>query len=187
MCTVGGKGNPIIYVLLSKFKFALQLFLWYSTYMKNIEYTSFKGVLIPNNELTHRMWLDRFKMAKETALELLAEIEASEESPYERTFMCGRHGTTSGYMWTVSHPTSLIADRIMHRIDGPAAMDEYGKDWYLAGFHHREDGPAIEKNYDAEDEWFLWGVRVWCYAELQELTKCADEDIVLFKLKYGEM
>jgi hypothetical protein len=32
----------------------------------------------------------------------------------------------------------------LHRTDGPAVEDIYGKYWYINGELHRTDGPAIE-------------------------------------------
>lgn len=59
--------------------------------------------------------------------------------------------------------------------------------WYEDGERHRADGPAIIYVDGSRPQWFLRGKNIKDSAEYQRLTGLSDADIVLFKLKYGNM
>jgi hypothetical protein len=75
-----------------------------------------------------------------------------------------------------------------HRVDGPARIWEDGsKEWYIYGKSHRLDGPAVIDTVSGTIHWYINGNRVNSYDEFQDLTGCSDEDIVAYKLKWGEI
>lgn len=53
-------------------------------------------------------------------------------------------------------------------------------------WQHRVDGPAIIWNNGCV-AWWVDGNRIRTYSEFQALTGCSDEDILLYRLKYGSM
>lgn len=59
--------------------------------------------------------------------------------------------------------------------------------WYHNGHHHREDGPAIIECGSIQGLWYVNGRLIYSYNHLQRMTNCTDDDILMFKLKYGEM
>lgn len=59
--------------------------------------------------------------------------------------------------------------------------------WYADGCYHREDGPAVIRRGDVQGAWYVRGRAIKSYAQLQTMTDCTDSDILMFKLKYGEM
>lgn len=75
-----------------------------------------------------------------------------------------------------------------HRIGSPAIeYDNGSKQWYEYGSLHRKDGPAV---IDVNEDGVIWcfrGRQVTCYAEYQRFTDCSDGDIIIFRLKYGEI
>lgn len=75
----------------------------------------------------------------------------------------------------------------LHRKDGPAKIFPDGtRAWYLDGELHREDGPAIIWFNDDKD-WFIRGEAVATYWFLQKQLDCGDEQILMLRLKYGEI
>lgn len=79
------------------------------------------------------------------------------------------------------------AQVVSHREDGPAIEWYDGqKVWMIDGKNHRTDGPALIDN-EGHGRWYIDDKPINSYAELQSTTGCSDADIVLFKLKYGEM
>lgn len=74
-----------------------------------------------------------------------------------------------------------------HRIGGPAVeYDDGSEQWYEYGELHRVGGPAvIDVRGEGEICWAYRGQYVTNYEDYQHLTGCSDEDIVMFKLKYG--
>lgn len=75
-----------------------------------------------------------------------------------------------------------------HREGGPARIWVDGsEEWYIRGKCHRRDGPAITNTDTGIINWRINGNYVDSYEELQELTGCSDEDIVAYKLKWGEI
>jgi hypothetical protein len=82
-------------------------------------------------------------------------------------------------------------DALIHREGGPAVIRSSGlQQWLIRGELHREDGPAaiwhgIKGNLSAS--WYLHGNVQHTFKEFQENSKCSDEDIVLLKLKWGEI
>ena len=57
-----------------------------------------------------------------------------------------------------------------HREDGPALENSAGKFWYIDGKHHRVDGPAIEY-IDGSKEWWLNG---YLHREDGPAVKCRN-------------
>lgn len=51
---------------------------------------------------------------------------------------------------------------------------------------HRTDGPAFIW-YDGELEWWVYDRRILSYKQYREASGCSVEDIVLFRLKYGDI
>jgi hypothetical protein len=80
---------------------------------------------------------------------------------------------------------------VLHREDGPAVMfDDGSMEWYFRGELHRTDGPALTFIDELNCPGFGWSVNgkyILSYEEFQHLTECSDEDIVFFKVRYGEM
>lgn len=84
--------------------------------------------------------------------------------------------------------TGVCVRFVTHRVDGPAIIYADGyKEWRINGTLHRLDGPAIVDYIDIGHEWRIRGCQVSNYKEFQRLSRCSDEDIVIFTLKYGEM
>lgn len=54
------------------------------------------------------------------------------------------------------------------------------------GVLHCENGPAITWN-DGVAAWFVRGIRILSYGELQKMTGCSDEDVILLKIKHGDI
>jgi hypothetical protein len=52
---------------------------------------------------------------------------------------------------------------------------------------HRLDGPAAiwGPDRDPRNTWWVNGKQMLSYNRFQEATGCSDEDIIVFKLKYG--
>lgn len=77
----------------------------------------------------------------------------------------------------------------IHRIGGPALeCDDGSEEWFEFGILHRIGGPAsIDVSNGGSADWCYRGKYILCYKDYQFLTKCSDEDIVMFKLKYGEI
>lgn len=123
---------------------------------------------------------------------LVADIEAAGEEPtYEAvgpaTVLYGVGYT--GHRWWVPHPRNPLS-HLIHRVDAPAAIDGICEEWRIANEYHRIDGPAFIFNSRKTRvcrEWWIYGVKVRSFEEYQELTGCSDEDILLYKLKYGDI
>lgn len=69
--------------------------------------------------------------------------------------------------WRIDHADGLIQytndNGDIHRIDGPALINETADFWYRNGKLHREDGPAIEMTdrfFGHLDQWWLDGERM---------------------------
>lgn len=58
---------------------------------------------------------------------------------------------------------------ILHREDGPAAINSSGMSWWKNGKLHREDGPAIVW-FNGSNQWHLNGVQL-SEEEIEELKK----------------
>ena len=88
----------------------------------------------------------------------------------------------------VKHPNgsqSWRLNNVFHREDGPAYTAANGyRAWYLHGKLHKVDGPAIILE-NGEAGWYLENKRMLSYEEFQEKTGCADETIIMFKLRWG--
>lgn len=76
----------------------------------------------------------------------------------------------------------------LHRKDGPALCNtnSSGERWYQHGMLHRDDGPAIIFSGGAKD-WYIRGKDIRNYMQFQEMTGCSDEEIILLKLKWGDI
>lgn len=123
---------------------------------------------------------------------LAAHIEATGEEPiYEAAGPAtARYGVGyTIYRWWVHHPTEPRS-QLIHRADGPAAANRTWEEWRIAGEYHRIDGPAFifdgGKTRTCQ-EWWIYGVRVNSFTEYQAVTGCSNEDILLYKLKYGDI
>lgn len=87
----------------------------------------------------------------------------------------------------MSRYDSRVAEVVSHRENGPAIEWYDGqKVWIIDGKWHRTDGPAVIED-DGYGLWFINDIPITSYAVLQSTTGCSDADIVLYKLKYGEM
>lgn len=73
-----------------------------------------------------------------------------------------------------------------HCVNGPAIQSARGVAWKLYGDLHRNDGPAVIR-VNGHNEWWLYGIMVQTYREFQIVTGCSGEDIVAYKLKWGEI
>lgn len=54
------------------------------------------------------------------------------------------------------------------------------------GVYHRLDGPAIE-DYVWMHQWYVEGYRIYNYKDFQETTFCSDADILMLRLRFGEI
>lgn len=80
-----------------------------------------------------------------------------------------------------------VKSALMHRVGGPAMITGNGtKIWLHRGLLDRNDGPAREWN-NGENEWWIKGDETRTYSDFQRLSGCSDGDILLLKIKYGEM
>lgn len=147
------------------------------------EYTEYRGALIPSEEAKRQRKADLIVGARKMFLGLLKDIV---ESGFETTLRYGDNINGDDQLWLVDHPTDEMGDRIRHRIDGPAAIDQYGNVWYVAGLLHRVDGPAIEHSNGAR-EWYVYGLWVDTYESFQAASGCSDEDLIVLRLRWGEM
>lgn len=59
--------------------------------------------------------------------------------------------------------------------------------WFLNGWLHRDDGPAVIYADERSPEWAIHGSFIHSYNEFQCLTGCDDSVIILLRLKYGEI
>jgi hypothetical protein len=75
----------------------------------------------------------------------------------------------------------------LHRLDGPANERADGsKWWFINGVRHRLDGPAIEWA-DGEKEWWVNDTEYGNFKDFQEAGNISDEDMMVLRLKYGEI
>lgn len=80
-----------------------------------------------------------------------------------------------------------VGDPMPYRDGAYVVNDCLGYTWWLYdGEIHREDGPAFFDTATGEHAWFIHDEQINTFAYFQELTRCSDEDIVAFKLKWGE-
>lgn len=77
----------------------------------------------------------------------------------------------------------------LHREDGPAKeLADGERQWWVDGRRHRLDGPAITREAaPGVSSWWIKGKRIRTWQEYQLVTKCADEEIELLILKYGQV
>ena len=62
-----------------------------------------------------------------------------------------KDGTTSN---------ELDSDKVLHRVDGPAAIEAgFAECWFLDGVRHRDNGPAVVYK-DGKKEWWSHGKRL---------------------------
>lgn len=149
------------------------------------EHVEHNDVLMPVVEREHQRRLARFRDGKELMHKRLSQIILVGHTPVARYFK--DKNNISGVLWTMDHPFKMSANRIYHCLDGPAKVDAYGKEWFVAGFRHRIDGPALEDEITPRKIWYLYGMRVHTYTEFQEVTRNSDGDILILKLKWGKM
>jgi hypothetical protein len=82
----------------------------------------------------------------------------------------------------------ITLNDIMPYREGAYAVDIKDVTWWLVnGEVHREDGPAFFDHLTGQCAWFIHDEQVHTYECFQELTNCSDEDILVFKLKWGEL
>lgn len=109
------------------------------------------------------------------------EAEFARDNPHDG---CIEWFKRTGRMSTFSSENAQV---VAHREDGPAIEWYDGqKVWMKNGRYHRLDGPAVIEE-DGYGQWFIDNIPINSYAELQRTTGCSDADILLYKLKYGEM
>ena len=54
----------------------------------------------------------------------------------------------------------LDENKILHRVDGPASIEEgFAEAWFFDGVRHRDNGPAVIYT-NGKVEWWIHGVRV---------------------------
>lgn len=54
----------------------------------------------------------------------------------------------------------LDSDKVLHRLDGPAAIEEgFAECWFKDGVRHRVGGPAVTYN-NGKKEWWVEGKRI---------------------------
>lgn len=138
---------------------------------------SLTELLLAHPEKGHDLWLQQYEMRKLYVLLLTQEIK---DSGARLKKIVGNGGEE----WIVNDPRDS-ACVLFHRLDGPASIDENGKDWMVAGELHRFGGPAVE--YYDNRGWYLYGVPVESYDEYKLLTGCSNEDILLLKLMWGNI
>lgn len=81
-----------------------------------------------------------------------------------------------------------VEDGLIHRVGGPAKIWPDGsKAWLERGLLHHMNGPALLLLNQNRIEWWIAGEWIHTFPFFQLLTKCADEDIIFLKLKYGEI
>lgn len=79
-------------------------------------------------------------------------------------------------------------DGVIHRAGKPAKFWPNGsRAWLERGMLHRLDGPAVEYPLNDHYTWWIMGRYITSFKEFQQQTKCSDEDILLFMIKYGEL
>lgn len=96
------------------------------------------------------------------------------------------------YQWfkTIKPRFVGASSAVCHRLDGPAiAWDDGSEEWIVNDNLHRVDGPAEVMRSVAgnRNSWWIKGQKVNSYHEFQKVTGCSDEDIILLKLKWGEI
>lgn len=76
----------------------------------------------------------------------------------------------------------------LHRLNGPARIDKYGSEtWYKRGYLHRIGGPAIIDRWCGDHEWWIMGKEITSCERYQQVTGCSGEDILVLKLKWGDI
>ena len=72
----------------------------------------------------------------------------------------------------------------LHREEGPALEGADGiKEWYLNGKRHREGGPAVEYAYGIK-EWFLNGKRLTEQEYKKATTNCDGKEVEIDGITY---
>lgn len=67
-------------------------------------------------------------------------------------------------------------------------VSKYGTQfWFRDGYLHRVDGPAVIYIDSRVAEWYINGVPIHSYEQYQELTDCSNNDILWWKITYGEI
>lgn len=78
-----------------------------------------------------------------------------------------------------------------HRIGAPAIISprHQHEEWIVNGEYHRTDGPAVQGvNVNGPYQWW-WvnNVRMTRWIHFQTASGCSNEEILLLKLKYGDL
>lgn len=77
---------------------------------------------------------------------------------------------------------------VLHRENGPAVEYEDGsEEWYLEGKLHRVDGPAIIDAVTGDADWCIKHEYIACFDDFQMASGCSDEDLIMLRLKWGEI
>lgn len=78
-----------------------------------------------------------------------------------------------------------------HRVGAPAIMRSMHQheEWLIDGGYHRTDGPAVcgVNIHGPYRWWWVNNVRMTSWSGFQMASDCSDEEIILLKLKYGNM
>lgn len=72
-----------------------------------------------------------------------------------------------------------------HRMGGPAIVGEGYEYWVLHGNVHRKDGPAFVNTVRGWGSWYVNGRSVRSWGDLQRMTGCTEEDMIMLRLKWG--
>lgn len=79
-------------------------------------------------------------------------------------------------------------DGELHRLDGPAVHRIDQDQWWVNGSRHRLDGPAIEDRIKPQHStWWICGNNIKTYQHYQLITKCSNTEIIMLRLKHGEI
>lgn len=105
-------------------------------------------------------------------------------SPDDKSFYLDHGGVEHWFIYTGVNGNGQV-EAILHREDGPAWKSENAEAWYKHGTRHRLDGPAVI--VANRQEWWVNGCSVMSYEELKAYTGCTDEDIICYRLKWGEI
>lgn len=98
----------------------------------------------------------------------------------------GEHRMNAGIMIIVNG--SKATYNSPHQNFTGKEVSKYGTQfWFEDGFLHRADGPAVIYVNGRVAEWYINGVPIHSYEQYQELTACSNNDILWWKITYGEM
>jgi hypothetical protein len=82
-----------------------------------------------------------------------------------------------------------LSNGVLHRVGGPAYMEDYYEEWWFEGLPHRDDGPAVTGG-TFDHEWWIKGKSITADVDLWLLENnfswpFSDEETMLFKLRFA--